>query len=180
VVGLWEPTPVRTVVLPHMTCLQFRERYSDYRDGLITSERELRRFQRHFAHCPGCHRYDATVRRGVLALQAAQHAIAPSPDFRRRLESRLARERPGEPELPARAGLAAALLLAALLGLLALEGTRRTELAQTPSLPPVPFPKPVAHAGVPFVSFQDPRATVVVGNPSPYGAVLVEPVSAGR
>src|SRR5438132_1487722 len=132
------------------------------------------------ADIPGCHRYDATVRRGVLALQAGQHAIVPSPGFRRRLESRLARERPGEPELPARAGLAAALLLAALLGLLALEGTRRTELAQTPSLPPVPFPKPVAHAGVPFVSFQDPRATVVVGNPSPYGAVRVEPVSAGR
>ncbi len=70
--GLWEPTPVRTVVLPHMTCLQFRERYSDYRDGLITSERELRRFQRHFAHCPACRRYDAAVRRGVLALQAGQ------------------------------------------------------------------------------------------------------------
>ena len=178
--ALWEPTPVRTVVLPHMTCLQFRERYSDYRDGLITSERELRRFQRHFAHCPACRRYDAAVRRGVLALQAGRHAITPSPDFRRRLESRLARERPGEPELPARAGLAAALLLVALLGLLALEGTRRTELAQTPPLPPVPFPKPVAHAGVPFVSFQDPRASVVVGNPSAYGAVLVEPVSAGR
>ena len=163
-----------------MTCLQFRDRYSDYRDGLITSERELRQYQRHFAYCAACRRYDAAVRRGVLALRAARHAIAPSPDFRRRLESRLARERPGEPELPARAGLAAALLLAALLGLLALEGTRRTELAQTAPLPPVPFPKPVAHAGVPFVSFQDPRATVVVGNPSPYGAVRVEPVSAGR
>src|SRR2546427_13141061 len=135
-----------------MTCLQFRDRYSDYRDGLITSERELRQFQRHFTYCAACRRYDAAVRRGVLALQAARHAIAPSPEFRRRLESRLPRERPGEPELPARAGLAAALLLAALLGLLALEGTRRTELAQTPSLPPVPFPKPVAHAGVPFVS----------------------------
>jgi len=161
-----------------MTCLQFRDRYSDYRDGLITSERELRQFQRHFTYCAACRRYDAAVRRGVLALQAARHAIAPSPEFRRRLESRLARERPGEPELPARAGLAAALLLAALLGLLALEGTRRTELAQTAALPPVPFPKPVAHAGVPFVSFQDPRAGVVVGNP--YGVVLVESVSAGR
>src|SRR6266704_3167002 len=108
-----------------MTCLQFHERYSDYRDGLITSERELRRFQRHVAHCPACRRYDDAVRRGVLALQAAPHAVTPSPDFRRRLESRLARERPGEPELPARAG-------------------------------------------------------IVVGSPSPYGAVLVEPVSAGR
>src|SRR2546430_3297330 len=125
-VGVWEPTPVRTVVLPHMTCLQFRERYSDYRDGLITSERELRRFQRHFAHCPACRRYDAAVRRGVLALQAAPHAVTPSPDFRRRLESRLARERPGEPELPARRGLAAPPLPLAPLRLLALQRTRPT------------------------------------------------------
>ena len=54
------------------------------------------------------------------------------------------------------------------------------------SLPPVPFPKPVAHAGVPNVTFQDPRASVVAGNPNPYGTALVqpasrvEPVTAGR
>src|SRR5205809_7579148 len=117
-----------------MTCLQFRERYSDYRDGLITSERELRRFQRHFAHCPACRRYDDAVRRGVLALQAAPHAVTPSPDFRRRLESRLARARPGQPALPARAGLAAALLRVAPLGPLALHRPRRTQLSPTPPL----------------------------------------------
>src|SRR3989442_7475780 len=98
-----------------MTCLQFRERYSDYRDGLITCERELRRFQRHFAHCPACRRYDAAVRRGVLALQAGQHAITPSPDFPRPLASRLPRGRPGGAELPARPRLRAAPPLLALL-----------------------------------------------------------------
>src|SRR3989442_9720995 len=73
-VGVWEPTPVRTVVLPHMTCLQFRERYSDYRDGLITSERELRRFQRHFAHCPACRRYDRSEEH-TSELQSRPHLV---------------------------------------------------------------------------------------------------------
>jgi len=64
--------------------------------------------------------------------------------------------------------------------LLALEGVRRHELAQAPRLPPVPFPKPVAQAGVPFVSFQDPRASVVFGNPNPYGTAFVQPAAAAR
>ena len=162
-----------------MTCAQFLERYSEYRDGLITAAREARRFDRHLARCPTCRRYDAAVRRGVLALHETD-SIEPSAGFRRRLDARLARERRGEPELPARAGLAVALLFAVALGLLALEGVRRPEVARAPALPPVRFPKPVANAGVPFVSFQDPRASVVAGNPSPYGTALVEPVAAGR
>jgi hypothetical protein len=47
-------------------------------------------------------------------------------------------------------------------------------------LPPVPFPNPVVQAGVPFVSFQDPRASVFAGPQAPDGAALVEPASAGR
>src|SRR3989442_12643934 len=109
-----------------MTCLQFRERYSDYRDGLITSERELRRFQRHFAHCPACRRYDAAVRRGGLALQAGPHARTPSPRFPPRLASPLARERPREPELPPPRGPPAARRARELLGPLALRATRAT------------------------------------------------------
>src|SRR5438094_10075191 len=161
-----------------MTCAEFLERYTDFRDGLITAPRELRRFTRHLAQCPACRRYDAALRRGVLALQAAQ-TIEPSPAFRRRLDERLARER-RRSQVPARAGIAAALFVAAALAMVALEGVRRPEVARAPVLPPAPFPKPVAHAGVPFVSFQDPRASVVTGNPSPYGTALVEPASAGR
>jgi len=44
----------------------------------------------------------------------------------------------------------------------------------------VPFPKPVAQAGLPFVSFQDPRTSVVFGNPYPYGTAFVEPANAQR
>jgi anti-sigma factor RsiW len=163
-----------------MTCAEFREGYSDYHDSLITAQRKRWGFHRHIAQCPACRRYDARVRRGMLALQAGARSISPSPGFRHRLEARLAQERPGDAELPRRAGIAAALFLAVMVGLLALEGTRRPEVTQAPPLPPVPFPRPVAHAGVPFVSFQDPRASVVVGNPSAYETVLVEPVSAGR
>lgn len=171
-----------------MTCAEFLDRYTDFRDGLITAPREVRGFERHLVQCPTCRRYDDAVRRGVRALQAAE-TIELSPDFRRRLEARLQHERrlaggvrgaARAVDVPAGAGVAAALFVAVALALLALEGVRRPEVAQTPTLPPVPFPKPVAHAGVPFVSFQDPRATVVAGNPSPYGTALVEPAATGR
>ena len=163
-----------------MTCAELLDRYTDFRDGLVTALREVRRFERHLAQCPACRRYDAALRRGVLALQAAD-TVTPSLGFRRRLESRLQREGLlAGPTLPARAGIAAALFIAVAIALLALEAVRRPEVAQAPTLPPVPFPKPVAHAGVPFVSFQDPRASVVISNPNPYGTALVEPATAGR
>jgi anti-sigma factor RsiW len=162
-----------------MTCAEFVERYTDFRDGLITAPRELRRFERHLSHCAACRRYDTAVRRGVLALQAAE-TIEPSRDFRRRLDARLKRERLARAGTSRAAGVAAALFIAAALALVALEGTHRPQVARAPRLPPVPFPKPVVQAGVPFVSFQDPRASVFTGNPDPYGTALVEPASAGR
>jgi len=168
-----------------MRCAEFLDRYTDFRDGLITASCDLRRFERHLARCQVCRRYDTALRQGVLALQAAA-PIEPSPDFRRRLEARLQQERRRGgvgAQVPARAGVAgvaAALFVAAAIALVALEGVRRPEEARAPALPPAAFPKPVAHASVPFVSFQDPRASVVAGNPNPYGTALVEPASAGR
>src|SRR5713226_3404608 len=90
-----------------MTCAEFLQRYTDFRDGLMTTPRDLRRFSRHVAQCAACRRYDAAVRRGVSALQAAE-TIEPSPEFRRRLDARLARERGARHTVPARAGVAAA------------------------------------------------------------------------
>src|SRR3989442_5761525 len=95
-----------------MTCAEFLERYTDFRDGLITAPRELRRFERHLARCAGCRRYDTAVRRGVLALQAVE-TIEPSRDFRRRLDAPLERERRATPVGHASAGVAAGLLLPA-------------------------------------------------------------------
>jgi hypothetical protein len=162
-----------------MKCSEFLDRHSEFRDGLITAPRELRRFSRHLAHCVTCRRYDETVREGVHALNAATH-IAPSPQFRERLEARLAAERRNIRPIPARAGISAALLVAAALSLLVMEVGRRPVIARAPELPPVAFPKPVVNPGLPVVSFQDPRASVVSGNPSPYGTALVQPASASR
>lgn len=166
-----------------MDCPEFLDRYTEFRDGLITASRELRRFDRHLAACAECREYDAAVRRGVMALQAAGE-ITPSVAFRRRLDARLREERvrlSGEPVTPIRIGVAAALLVAAAALLLVRDTARRPALiAEAPELPPVTFPKPVANAGVPYVTFQDPRASVLAGNPSPYGTALVEPAAAGR
>lgn len=89
--------------------------------------------------------------------------------------------------VPARAGVSAALLVLVALALLVFEFGRRPRVLRAPELPPVAFPKPVANPGPPFVSFQDPRSSVVDGNPYPYGTALVqpaaihiEPASAGR
>src|SRR5207302_1687040 len=124
-----------------VTCAELLERYTDFRDGLITAPREVRRFERHLACCPACRRYDAAVRRGVRALQTVE-TIEPSPEFRRRLDARLAQERRALVQVPASAGIAAALFVAAALALLALEGVQRPPIARAPVLPPVPFPKP--------------------------------------
>jgi hypothetical protein len=169
-----------------MICREFLERYTEFRDGLIAAPRELRRFQRHLVQCAGCRRYDAALGRGVAALHDVE-TIEPSADFRRKLDARLAAERSRDAAVPASAGLVAAMLVLVALSLLVVEAGRRPQLAQALPLPPAAFPKPVANAGLPFVSFQDPRASVVDGNPYPYGTSLVqpavtqiEPASAGR
>ena len=162
-----------------MTCTEFRDRYTEFRDGLITAARELRRFERHLARCTACAGHDAALRHGVLALQGAE-TFEPSAGFRHRLDVRLRAERLqlAEPPLRARAGIAAALFVAAALALVAVESLGPKRPATVAALPPVPFPKPVARAGVPFVTFQDPRVSVVTGNPNPYGTALVQPASA--
>ena len=165
-----------------MTCAEFLSRYTDYRDGLIGAPREARRFARHIATCPACRRYDAALRDGVGALQNLTRA-EPDTAFRQRLSRRLAAERAqlARPFAPRRPAIAAALLIAAAIGLLVWESARRAPaVASVPPLPPVPFPKPVAQAGPPFVSFQDPRTGVTAGNPHPYGTAFVEPASAHR
>lgn len=165
-----------------MTCAEFLARYTDFRDGLIGAPREARRFARHIAACPSCRRFDEALRDGVGALQSLMPE-EPDTAFRQRLARRLAAERLqlARPFSPKRPALAAALLVAAAIGLLVWESARRPPaVATVPPLPPVPFPKPVAQAGPPFVSFQDPRAGITAGNPYPYGTAFVEPASAHR
>src|SRR5258708_25192283 len=124
-----------------MTCAEFLERYTEFRDGLITAPRELRRFERHLVRCAGCRRYDTAVRRGVLALQAAG-TIEPSRDFRRRLDARLERERRAAREVPASAGVAAALALPGAPAGVAVGGGPPPRVPRGPGLPPLSLPEP--------------------------------------
>ena len=143
-----------------MLCREFLERHSEFRDGLIASSRELRRFARHMAHCTTCRHYDATMREAMRALHSAS-PIAPSPDFRERLDARLAVERRRVPRPPAQAGVSATMLVIAAFALFFVEIAQRPRVARAPLLPPVAIPNAVVTAGLPFVSFQDPRARVV-------------------
>jgi len=161
-----------------MLCQEFLERHTEFRDGLITYSRDVRRFARHMAHCTTCRRYDGTIREAVEALHAAS-PIAPSPDFRQRLDARLAVERRRVPRPPAQ-GVSATILVLAAFALFFFELAQRPRIARAPLLPPVAFPNPVASAGLPFVSFQDPRARVVSGNPYPFRTTLFTPASASR
>jgi anti-sigma factor RsiW len=142
-----------------MLCSEFLERHCEYRDGLITSPRELRRVARHIAHCATCRRYDATIRQAVQALHASS-SITPSADFRERLDARIAVERRVS-RTPSPTGVSATMLVLAALTLFVFEVTHRPRIARAPLLPPAAFPNPVASASLPFVSFQDPRTSVV-------------------
>lgn len=161
-----------------MNCAEFLARYSEYRDGTVTAPRELRRLRRHVAVCARCRAFDAAVRDGVAALRDVP-AVAPSASFRRRLEARLAAERAGtaRPRAPVLIRLAGALLVLAAMSLVGWEAVRRTTPGTAPALPPVAFPKPLVNAGVPLVTFQDPRASVLAGNPYPYGTAFVQPAA---
>jgi len=155
-----------------MLCREFLERHSEFRDGLVTSSRELRRFARHLAHCSSCRRYDTTIRYAVRALHSTT-PITPSADFRERLDARIAVERRRVPRPPAQAGVSATLLVIAAFALCFFEIAQRPRIVRAPLLPPVANPKAIAGAGLPFVSFQDPRAIITP-------ATSLSPTTGGR
>jgi|SRR5512134_182548 hypothetical protein len=161
-----------------MNCAEFLARYSEFRDGTVTAPRELRRFRRHVAVCARCRAFDTAVRNGVAALRDVT-PVTPSASFRRKLDERLAAERAGSAprRAPVLVRVAGGLLVLAAMSLVAWEAGRRTAPGAEPSLPPVVFPKPVVNAGVPLVTFQDPRASVLAGNPYPYGTAFVQPAT---
>lgn len=161
-----------------MNCAEFLARYSEFRDGTVTAPRELRRFRRHVAVCARCRAFDMAVRNGVAALRDVT-PVTPSASFRRKLDERLAAERASSTprRAPVLVRVAGGLLVLAAMSLVAWEAGRRTGPVAEPSLPPVVFPKPVVNAGVPLVTFQDPRASVLAGNPYPYGTAFVQPAT---
>jgi anti-sigma factor RsiW len=73
-----------------MDCCEFREKYSDYTDGLLT-DGEAVEAGLHMAACAACRRFDAAFRAGVDALRSLP-AVGTSPGFGSRLRARIRRE----------------------------------------------------------------------------------------
>lgn len=70
-----------------MHCTSFIDEYTDYRDGLISSDREAE-FREHSQRCPGCGRYDRVMRSGLELLSELPQPES-SDDFMTRLQHRL-------------------------------------------------------------------------------------------
>jgi len=102
-----------------MNCLQFREAYSDFTDGLLDEAAEVR-CHAHLAECSDCRHFDAALRRGLRELRGLG-APRPSEGFDERLLARLAGERPEDPESRFLIGIAGAVLVLAVVGALGWE-----------------------------------------------------------
>lgn len=70
-----------------ISCSDFLEDYSDFRDGLGVGERAME-LEAHLDACPGCKSYHDVVSRGVRELNAVS-PIEPSYDFLPRLQHRI-------------------------------------------------------------------------------------------
>jgi anti-sigma factor RsiW len=71
-------------------CCEFRERYSDFADGLLSGP-ESARARRHLDGCAACRRFDAAFRTGVEQLRGLP-PVPVSSGFRERLMRRLQHE----------------------------------------------------------------------------------------
>ena len=101
-----------------MSCDQFIERYTDYRDGLLDSG-TLEEVEEHLAACPCCARYDRVMQRGLELLSDIPLPES-SDDFMPRLRHRLYNVDCGVDQGRRSFGGSAALVGVAAVGLLAL------------------------------------------------------------
>jgi len=145
-----------------MTCSEFLESYSDFRDGLIDDPGLARRLSDHMAVCPRCMQYDARVARAATVLRTFSD-LEPSPRFRPELVRRLNCSQPDldEPVRPAPAGVMVGLMVATAIALVVwtagdhpavpdFEIEAATATAHVPAPPAV-----VARPSPPFVSFTE-------------------------
>ena len=146
-----------------ITCTDFLQQYSDYRDGLIP-ESERHRLEGHLAACRQCQAYDARVARGVIVLQNSGE-IEPTGDLRRQLRERIAAGRRRElPWLPVYAGVFTAFLLVAAAGTIMWDGQEtpiQTVAIDTAPLI-VPLPAQTATRPTPFQGLDGPDESLVV------------------
>ncbi len=101
-----------------MSCDQFIERYTDFRDGLLDAESRTEA-ETHLADCPCCARYHRVMQRGIEILSDIPIAES-SDDFMPRLRHRLYNVDCGVSDGRRSFGGSAALVGVAAVGLLAL------------------------------------------------------------
>jgi hypothetical protein len=135
-----------------MDCRDFRRQYSAYRDA---HDPELAaNMDDHMEACPTCASYDRALREGVDLLRGRQ--LFPTPDFRARLEARLASGEVVPEALPPRVSTWAATATAALFAALVLLTLK--EVVVSP--PPVAaeqwlvISRPRLNRGLPIVVFE--------------------------
>ncbi len=124
-----------------MDCCEFREKYSDFADGLL-AEGELRRARQHLTECAACRHFDAAFRSGVDALRGLP-PLGLSRGFGEQLKGRLKAEvavrGPGADQW---AGFVGALLVVATIGFISWDLVEMRSAERAP--PPGPVVEPVA------------------------------------
>lgn len=165
-----------------MDCCEFREKYSDYRDGLLSPE-ETGDARSHLLECEGCRRFDAAFRAGVSALRALP-AVEISRGFGARLRASLRREfRARGPVIAHWSGAFGTLLLIAAVGFMGWQllpareahyrlGNPPARTAARPRLPtPLPAARPVTTVRrqdtvvIPLDNFHPLRSILVASDP---------------
>lgn len=135
-----------------MRCRDFRRQYSTYRDG--TDPALVAEMEDHLAACPDCTAYDKAVSQGVDVLRDARLDL--SPDFRNRLNARIASgevvPEPIPPRVSPWAATAAALVLATLLVFTIRQSTDVPPVAAAEK--PAVLARPQMIPGIPFVAFR--------------------------
>ncbi|HSE65807.1 MAG TPA: zf-HC2 domain-containing protein [Gemmatimonadales bacterium] len=135
-----------------MRCRDFRRQYSTYRDG--TDPALVAEMEDHLAACPDCTAYDKAVSDGVDMLRGTR--LRPSPDFRNRLNARIASgevvPEPVPPHVSPWAATAAALVLATLLVFTIRQSTDVPPVAAAEK--PAVLARPQMIPGIPFVAFR--------------------------
>ena len=166
-----------------MTCSEFLESYSDFRDGLIDDPDLARQLSGHQLACRRCMQYDARLARGVTLLRTLSD-LEPSPRFRRELARRLdcGCLALHEPVRPAPAGIMVGLMVATAAALVLWAGMKPSPSSDVPTEQvaaqrTAPLPAVVAHASPPFVSFTELSDPAFEADWRTPGAADASPVS---
>jgi hypothetical protein len=140
-----------------MYCSQFKNHYSELRDGMIRNEQFHRGMKAHLENCDSCARFDRSLNEGVSLIYRSGEILVP-PGFKDRImKSVKVSESVAQPVTPAPAGFAAAGMVAAAIALLVFE----YQLVSTPvaqvSIPAaeVLHTQLVAPPVIPMVSFTE-------------------------